>query len=243
MRRPLDHSTDGNGNLCGAVFAGSPCGCEIVGDGTLPHPLKIEYCNIHAAALTMHRQLLDIANYRLLNGGVNCQIPRELLELINAVCATLPPAATPSALDPVDKSHGVGCISCTVPKGKDCEGCKNIEDMRLIHSEVPYDESEAKSKALEHCRLCTADGGICVSCPKGEYVRKIRKSLEGYHDLNLSNKVKYFGKRPCDCCGDTLAGDRHEFTATEAGIAKGPNGSRRHRNYECCVDCCVYLFT
>lgn len=33
----------------------------------------------------------------------------------------------------LDKSNGVGCLSCTIPKGKQCEGCVNIEDMRAIY--------------------------------------------------------------------------------------------------------------
>ena len=33
-----------------ATFKVQPCGCKIVGNGTLPHPLDIEYCPKHAAA-------------------------------------------------------------------------------------------------------------------------------------------------------------------------------------------------
>lgn len=40
----------------------------------------------------------------------------------------------PPDADPVDKSHGVGCISCKEPRGPSCEGCTNIEDVRLIYS-------------------------------------------------------------------------------------------------------------
>lgn len=34
--------------LDGAVMQTGTCGCNITGDGTLPSPLKIEYCGTHA---------------------------------------------------------------------------------------------------------------------------------------------------------------------------------------------------
>lgn len=36
-----------------ATYAAQPCGCRIEGNGTLPHPLTIERCPAHAAALTL----------------------------------------------------------------------------------------------------------------------------------------------------------------------------------------------
>ena len=39
-----------DGELLNAVFASGTCGCEITGDGTLRHPLRIDFCPRHAAA-------------------------------------------------------------------------------------------------------------------------------------------------------------------------------------------------
>ena len=32
------------------------CGCEFIGDGTLPSPLEVEYCAVHAAATETKRE-------------------------------------------------------------------------------------------------------------------------------------------------------------------------------------------
>ena len=32
------------------------CGCEFIGDGTLPSPLEVEYCAVHAAAHETKRE-------------------------------------------------------------------------------------------------------------------------------------------------------------------------------------------
>lgn len=39
-----------DGELLNAVFASGTCRCEITGDGTLRHPLRIDFCPRHAAA-------------------------------------------------------------------------------------------------------------------------------------------------------------------------------------------------
>ena len=40
----------GTGHLLNCTFATQPCGCKIIGNGTIPHPLEIEWCPKHAAA-------------------------------------------------------------------------------------------------------------------------------------------------------------------------------------------------
>lgn len=37
---------EGNAGLSG-VHGPNPCGCEIIGNGTLPHPIAIKYCDRH----------------------------------------------------------------------------------------------------------------------------------------------------------------------------------------------------
>jgi hypothetical protein len=44
------YSPDEPDYLCGAVMDHKPCGCEVIGNGTLPSPLRIKYCSTHKAA-------------------------------------------------------------------------------------------------------------------------------------------------------------------------------------------------
>lgn len=44
-----------------AVYAGQPCGCQIIGNGTLPHPLDIKRCAKHDAAPEMLAELRECA--------------------------------------------------------------------------------------------------------------------------------------------------------------------------------------
>ena len=58
--RPLAHSSY-HGDLIGASFAPNPCGCEVTGDGTIPHPLAIKQCPLHAAAPALLEACLSMA--------------------------------------------------------------------------------------------------------------------------------------------------------------------------------------
>lgn len=47
---------ENKGHLNFAVYSVNPCGCEITGNGTLPHPLAIEFCPLHKAAKKLLEQ-------------------------------------------------------------------------------------------------------------------------------------------------------------------------------------------
>jgi hypothetical protein len=40
-----------------ATYAGQPCGCQIVGNGTLQHPLDVKRCPTHETAPKMYEAL------------------------------------------------------------------------------------------------------------------------------------------------------------------------------------------
>jgi len=58
---------EGNGFFGNATFITQGCGCKVIGNGTLPHPIDIKYCSKHAAAAEMYKELqssiecLDVA--------------------------------------------------------------------------------------------------------------------------------------------------------------------------------------
>lgn len=43
-------SETGQGFLLGATHAATPCGCRVIGNGTLTHPLAIQFCAKHGGA-------------------------------------------------------------------------------------------------------------------------------------------------------------------------------------------------
>lgn len=54
-----------NAPLNGAIYKSAPCGCKVVGDGTLPSPLTVQFCEKHKSgayglidAILEHRTLL-----------------------------------------------------------------------------------------------------------------------------------------------------------------------------------------
>ena len=94
-----------------------------------------------------------------------------------------------------------------------------------------------KSEQLEICRTCA--GANCGYCDDANYTLwKIKDSLSGVDNIAQVNPMDepFFGKAPCQTCGDKLAGDRYNLVA----VAKA---NRRERvDFAVCVDCFGYLF-
>lgn len=47
----------GDPPMLAGTYASQPCGCEIIGNGTLPHPLAIKRCAKHEAAMQMYEAI------------------------------------------------------------------------------------------------------------------------------------------------------------------------------------------
>ena len=43
-----------------ATYAAQPCGCEIIGNGTIPHPLDVKRCAMHEASFGLLEALREI---------------------------------------------------------------------------------------------------------------------------------------------------------------------------------------
>lgn len=52
-------SWEGRPFLGDCVIAARPCGCKVIGNGTLPHPLDIEFCDQHGAVNIMRNNTDD----------------------------------------------------------------------------------------------------------------------------------------------------------------------------------------
>lgn len=57
IRQHLDN--DGVAALCGVCYTTTPCGCEIVGCGTLQFPLTIRFCQHHCKPLAAPLEAID----------------------------------------------------------------------------------------------------------------------------------------------------------------------------------------
>jgi len=53
----------------GCVMREEKCGCKIVGDGTLPFPLHIQYCTVHAVAKRLCKAVVEWARTPGNHGG------------------------------------------------------------------------------------------------------------------------------------------------------------------------------
>lgn len=69
-------------------------------------------------------------------------------------------------------------------------------------------------------------------------LHKSKIDLEGIYNLSPVTAEPYFGKVPCDCCHNTLAGDRYKAIGTEGNKHNSPR-----IDLVCCVDCFTYLLT
>lgn len=43
-----------------ATYAKRACGCEVVGNGTLPHPLDVKFCKVHAVAPALLQAVTEL---------------------------------------------------------------------------------------------------------------------------------------------------------------------------------------
>ena len=59
-----------------ATYEDSGCGCQIVGNGTLPHPLGIKWCAKHATA----SELLALLQEALRGGNANTRALKAAIE-------------------------------------------------------------------------------------------------------------------------------------------------------------------
>ena len=66
----------------------------------------------------------------------------------------------------------------------------------------------------------------------------IHDHLKGIFNLSPLTETTHFAKTPCDCCGDTLAGERLNIV----GMA-GRKHTADKVELSCCVDCFGWLFT
>ena len=86
-----------------------------------------------------------------------------------------------------------------------------------------------KTEQLEICRTC--NGQDCRFCPDNQYVKTIQNNLKGVSIISPSiEEGLWFGKAPCQTCGDILAGDRQKITARD-------NKTGGQVNFDVCIDC------
>ncbi len=92
-----------------------------------------------------------------------------------------------------------------------------------------------KSEQLEICRTCS--GQRCNECSDNAIVMRIQNNLRSVRNIGHSNNYEnWFGKAPCQACGDKLAGDRYSLIATN-------NKNGEPVELDVCVDCYGYLMT
>ena len=118
-----------------------------------------------------------------------------------------------------------------------------IENMKLASKLLEEENGpvpKTKSECLQQCKTCHAGPSeYCeLKCgPYSIYVQKIAENLKGLTNITSAMKDPFFGKAPCQTCGDELAGDRYEIRA-DRGVGVGGLV-----HLDVCVDCYEYLLT
>ncbi len=93
---------------------------------------------------------------------------------------------------------------------------------------------KTKTEQLEICRTCNNN---CCECEDSDWLKKIQGNLFHVHNLFLpADTASYFGKAPCQTCGDELAGDRYKICGKN-------NKTGAIEEFIVCIDCYGYLFT
>ncbi len=84
--------------------------------------------------------------------------------------------------------------------------------------------------------------GICSGCGLclNTYGYDTQEALDEDYGLGNLTDEPHFSKSPCDCCGSSMSGDRHDahFTIPDS---KGSVIGQPLHHMEICTDCLLYL--
>lgn len=83
---PTSYMTTDDGALLNAVLRPLPCGCKVIGNGTLRHPLTVKLCAVHADARPLLMRLATRIGRRVcpLNDEQLEAIAGDIREVLNA---------------------------------------------------------------------------------------------------------------------------------------------------------------
>lgn len=98
------------------TYAQPACGCKIVGAGTLPHPLRIEWCALHKEAHGFEHLLDVLIDYLRQAAGVAERTatlsPAEILILMHELRASMHPEHAQLHAEATEETEGTLPGSC-----------------------------------------------------------------------------------------------------------------------------------